>query len=98
MTIEVSLLLSGVSIAFAVFFGLVNKKRNEKKDIQNETEEKTATNTMMMIKLESIADSLKEMKLESRQNREELQSLRERVATVEQSLKSCHKRLDQSTL
>lgn len=30
MTIEVSLLLSGVSIAFAIFFGISTRNRNER--------------------------------------------------------------------
>lgn len=94
MTIEVALLLSAVSVAFAIYSGLSSKKRNDKKDVQDETEEKTANNTMMMIKLENIADDLKDIKRENRENREEMQSLRERVVVVEQSLKSYHKRLD----
>lgn len=32
MTIEVSLLLSGVSVAFAIYFGIVSKRRNEKRN------------------------------------------------------------------
>jgi hypothetical protein len=94
MTIELSLLLSGISIAFAVYFGITSKKRTEKKDIQEEMEEKATTNTMVIIKLENIADDLKEIKRENRENREEMQRLSERVVKVEESLKSCHKRLD----
>lgn len=93
MTIEISLLLTGVSVAFAVYFGLANKRRNEKKD----TEDETAANTAVMIKLESIADDLKEIKAENRNFREDIATLRERVAKVESSLKSYHKRLDGET-
>ena len=49
---------------------------------------------MVMMKLENIADDLKDIKRESRENREEMKSLRDRVVVVEQSLKSYHKRLD----
>ena len=91
MTIEISLLLSGVSVAFAIFFGICSKQRNEKKDTQ---EERATTDTMVMVKLENIADDLKDIKRESRENREEMKSLRDRVVIVEQSLKSYHKRLD----
>ncbi len=94
MTIELSLLLSGVSVAFAIYFGISSKKRNEVKDTQEETEEKAANNTMMMIKLENIADDIKDIKRENKENREEMQNLRERIVVVEQSLKSYHKRLD----
>lgn len=83
LTIEISLLLSGVSVAFAIFFGICSKQRNEKKDTQEDAEQRATTDTMVMVKLENIADDLEEMK-----------TLRERVVIVEQSLKSYHKRLD----
>ena len=90
MTIEVALLLSGVSVAFAIYFGIASKRRNEKKD----TQEETAASTAVMMKLENIADDLKEIKAENRNFREDISMLRERVAKVESSLKSYHKRLD----
>ena len=80
MTIEVSLLISGVSVAFAIFFGICSKQRNDKKDTQEETERRAENDTMVVVKLENIADDMKQ--------------LRERVVIVEQSLKSYHKRLD----
>ena len=43
---------------------------------------------------EITAGDLKDIKRESRENREEMKTLRERVVIVEQSLKSYHKRLD----
>ena len=94
LTIELSLLLSGVSVAFAIFFGICSKQRNEKKDTQEDAEQRATTDTMVMVKLENIADDLKDIKRESRENREEVKTLRERVVIVEQSLKSYHKRLD----
>jgi len=93
VTIEIALLLSGVSVAFAVYFGIASKKRNDKIDMREETEERTAANTMVMVKLENIADDIKDIKRENKENRAEIQSLRERVVIVEQSLKSYHKRL-----
>lgn len=92
--IEVSLLLSGISVAFAVYFGLANKRRNEKHDTEHETEERAATNAMVIAKLENIGNDVKDIKREYRETRAEVQKLTERVVVVEQSLKSCHKRLD----
>lgn len=94
MTIELSLLISGISVAFAIYFGISSKRRTEKKDVKDETKEETATSTMVMIKLDSIADDLKDIKRENKESRVEMQSLRERVVVLEQSLKSFHKRLD----
>ena len=54
MTIELSLLLSGVSVAFAIFFGICSKQRNEKKDTQEDAEQRATTDTMVMVKLENI--------------------------------------------
>ena len=45
MTIEVSLLISGVSVAFAIFFGICSKQRNDKKDTQEETERRAENDT-----------------------------------------------------
>ena len=59
--IELSLLLSGISVAFAIFFGISNKKRNDKKDAEQETEERATANTLMMTKLENIANDVKDV-------------------------------------
>ena len=45
------------------------------------------TKAMVMVKLENIADDLKDIKRESRENREEMKTLRERIVIVEQALK-----------
>lgn len=94
MTIELSLLISGISVAFAVYFGIASKHRNDKKDTAQQTQERTAATTAMMTKLENIADDVKDIKRDYRETREEMQNLRDRVIMVEQSLKSYHKRLD----
>ena len=98
MTIEVSLLISGISVAFALYFGICNKKRNETNDTKLETEKEAQTNTMVMMKLESISDDIKEIKAENKNFREDISNLRERVAKVESSLKSYHKRLDDESI
>ena len=86
MTIELSLLLSGVSVAFAIFFGICSKQRNEKKDTQEDAEQRATTDTMVMVKLENIADDLKDIKRESRENREEMKTL-----ILACSLPSCYR-------
>ena len=94
MTVELSLLLSGISIAFAIFFGISSKSRNDRKDIEQEKENRAETHTLLMTKLESIAEDVKDIKRDYRETNAEVQNLRERVVAVEQSLKSYHKRLD----
>ena len=94
MTIELSLLLSGVSIAFAIYFGISTKRRNDRKDVEESVEERATANTLMMTKLEAIGEDIKDIKREYKETRQEVQQLHDRVLIVEQSLKSYHKRLD----
>jgi len=47
-----------------------------------------------MIKLESIAEGIVEIKNDIKNVKDEVQNLRERVAKVESSASSAHKRLD----
>lgn len=94
MTIELSLLLTGISVAFAVFFGISSKSRNDRKDTEQETEDRTATHTILMTKLEHIEENVKEIKDDNKELKGEVRELRDRVIAVEQSLKSYHKRLD----
>lgn len=65
-----------------------------KKDAEQETEERATANTLMMTKLENIADDVKDIKRDYKETRAEVQDLHDRVLIVEQSLKSYHKRLD----
>lgn len=90
MTIELSLLISGVSVAFAIFFGISTKNRNTKKD----TQEEAAQDAAVMVKLESIQTGMIELKTETRNYREELQKVNEKNIRNEESLKSLHKRVD----
>ena len=91
MTVELSLLISGISVAFAIYFGIANKNRNSNKDL----EERVKADTRLMTKLDMIADDLKDIKRENEARREEIENVKERVIKVEQSLKAYHKRLDE---
>ena len=70
MTIEVSLLLSGVSIAFAIFFGISTRNRNVKKDTQDEARE----DATILTKLENIQNTMIEVKSEMGSYRNEITS------------------------
>ncbi len=94
MTVELSLLLSGISVAFAIFFGISSKNRNDRKDTEQETEDRATTHTILMTKLEYIEENVKEIKDDNKELKGEVRELRDKVIAVEQSLKSYHKRLD----
>ena len=49
MKVDISLIISLISVAFAVFFGLKNNKRTDVKDI----EERVKENTKINIKLDN---------------------------------------------
>ena len=58
MTIELGLLISVISVGFAVLTGTLAIRRNNKTDDQEEAKQ----NTVIIVKLENIADDVKEIK------------------------------------
>lgn len=90
MTVEVALLISLVSVGFAVYSGIANLKRNGKKD----TAEDAAQLTTVIVKLENINTGITEIKAEMKNVKSDVQELRDRLIVVEQSTKSAHRRLD----
>ena len=48
------MLISGVSVAFAIFFGICSKQRNDKKDTQEETERRAENDTMVVARVISF--------------------------------------------
>ena len=83
-------IISCISIAVAVYFGTRTQKRADAADIEKDS----TTTATMMVKLESIADDIKEIKTDNKTTQSELKDFRERLALNEASVKSLHKRLD----
>jgi len=90
MTIEVAVLISGISLAFAIFSGISNLKRNQKADDKNEASQLTT----VIVKLENIGNGITEIKAEMTNVKNDLKETRERIIKVEESAKQAHKRLD----
>lgn len=86
----ISLLVSALSVGFAVYMGITNMKRNKTADDRKEATELTT----VIVKLENIGNDTKEIKNELRSVRNEVGELRERVIITEQTAKSLHKRVD----
>lgn len=91
MTIEVALLISGVSVAFAIYTGVSNMKRNSKKDAQADATQLTT----VIVKLENINTICTEIKSDISTIKADVKDLSERLVIVEQSTKSAHKRIDE---
>lgn len=90
MTIELAVLLSFVSVSFAIFFGLMGLRRNQRQDDEKEA----TTMTTMIVKLENISMGISEIKSEMNNIKCDLNTQRERLVIVEESCKSAHKRID----
>lgn len=90
MTVEVSLIISVLSVGFAIFMGISNMKRNKESDDRKEATEMTT----VIVKLENISNDTKDIKNELRSVRNEVGELRERVIITEQAAKSLHNRVD----
>ena len=90
MTIEAALLISGVSVAFAIYQGVTNMKRNK----ENDDRKDASRLTTVIIKLETIGSGIVEIKNEMSSVKCDIKEDRERIIKVEEAIKSFHKRLD----
>lgn len=90
MTIEVTILISVVSVAFAIYFGLKSNRRNDIKDIQEKAERDTRIN----IKLDDISGDIKDVKYDISSVKKKIEDVDKRLLVVEQSTKSAHHRID----
>lgn len=87
MTIEVALLISGVSMAFAIFQGITNLKRNKAVDDKKEASEMTT----VIVKLENIGKDTSEIKNDLRNIRNDVKNNSENIVRLDESLKSAWK-------
>ena len=90
MTIEIDLLISIVSVAFSIFFGVKNSKRTDTKDI----EERVKENTRINVKVDNITQTTQEIKSEISSMREDIKSHNDRLIKLEESCKQAHHRID----
>ena len=91
MTIEVALLISLVSVAFSVFFGLKNNRRTDEKDIAD----RIARDTRTDMKLDEISADVKEVKETVKNVQNDVKDHEGRIVKLEASYKAEHKRLDE---
>lgn len=90
LTIEVALLISAVSVAFGIYAGVANLKRNQKSDDKKDAAEITT----VIVKLENIGNGITEIKNEISNVKNDIKEDRERIIRVEESAKQAHKRID----
>lgn len=91
MTIEVALLISIVSVAFSIYFGIKNSKRSDKDEIV----ERIARDTKTDMKLDEISSDVKEVKETVKNIQNDVKDHEGRIVKLEASYKAEHKRLDE---
>ena len=91
MTMEVALVISGISLAFGLYQGVSNLKRAEKHENKSEATQITA----VIVKLETIGEGVNEIKADMRNIKNDIYEIRERLTKVEESAKSAHHRVDE---
>jgi septal ring factor EnvC (AmiA/AmiB activator) len=90
MTVEMSFLISVVSVSASIIFAYANYKKSANTDIKKEAAETATIN----VKLDSISKGVDDIKLEQKSTNRDVKDLCERMIAVEQSTKSAHKRID----
>lgn len=83
-------ILAIISPIAALIFGYYAFNNSRKQIEQKEATDKTT----ILIKLENIGDNVKDIKSEVKDIKSDISGLNERVAKVEASCASAHKRLD----
>ena len=92
MTIEVSIVIAGISLAFAVYSGITNMKRGQKQEIANETSQLTT----VIIKLENIGNDITEIKTDLRDIRAEVRENSADIVRLKQQVKALEKTVFQT--
>jgi peptidoglycan hydrolase CwlO-like protein len=91
MTIELALLISGVSLAFGIYQGITNMRRNNKKDDRNDA----AQLTTVIVKLENISNGISEIKNEINGVKSDQKDDHDHIIRLDESLKSAWKRINE---
>lgn len=83
LTIEVALVISAISLAFGLYSGISNLKRNNKNDAKSES----AQLTTVIVKLENIGNDINEIKSDLRDVKDDIKDHSNRLVAVEQQVK-----------
>lgn len=86
----IGIVLSAISVSAVIYF---NSKGSKKTDIR-EIEERVRDNTAINMKLDAISSTTQDIKTEISSMRDDIKSHNDRLARLEESLKTAHKRID----
>lgn len=83
MTVEIALVISAISLAFSIFQGVSNLKRNAKQDTKADSSQLTT----VIVKLENIGNDISEIKTDLRDVRSDIKDHSMRLVKIEQQIK-----------
>lgn len=90
MATYITILISAISLSFAIYMGLRNNRKADDKDIAD----KVARDTRIDLKLEEITNYVKEIRDDNTETKRQLADMNRRIIITEQSVKSAHHRID----
>lgn len=90
MATYITIVISAISVSFAIYVGLRNNRKTDNKDIAD----KVARDTRIDVKLEEISSYVKEIRDDNSETKRQLIELNRQLALVEASAKSAHHRID----
>lgn len=91
MTIELSLAITVISLAFGIYQGVTNMKRNKASDDKKEASDMTT----IIIKLEAINNDTAEIKNDLKDVKSDVKKHGEQIIRIDESLKSAWKIINQ---
>lgn len=89
MTIELSLVIAGLSVAISIFLGITSNRRSQKNDDRQDASQMTT----VIVGLESIKDLIKEVKIDMSNMKEDLKSEIESRIRMEEQIKTLFERI-----
>lgn len=87
MTVEIAIVLSGISLIFAIVSGVSNMKRKARTDDRKDASELTT----VIVKLENIGNDIKDIKTDLRDMKLDIQNHAEKIVKLEQQVKVLNK-------
>ena len=91
MTIELAYVISGLSLAFAIYTGIASMKRNQKVDDKKDASELTT----VIVKLENIGYGITKIETKMNSIENDRKEDREKIIRMDESLKSAWKRIEE---
>lgn len=90
MSIEVTVLISIVSVAAAIYFGLKSAKRDDTKDIK----ERATADAIVNVKLDNISSAVNDIKYDISDTKKQVAEIDKKLVAVDASVRSAHHRID----